>query len=348
MHDEADDNTRAPADATSALRQDIVSGNFVLVNPARSERPHTVASTAGGATAAADVVADCPFCWGNEAATAEELTRLGSGTPGTPGWRVRVVRNRYPVVKGDDDALAPCEIVVFRSHDRRIEDLEVAEVAEILGVIRDRVAVQTRAGSASVQVFVNVERDAGASIEHPHAQLISLDFAPPALALEFDMMTTVGPDPVGADLALARKEGLVIVDGDIAAWCPWGMPYPYGVRIAPRVAGSPFRELDAATVATVAQTLRDILRAMNDLLDRPAYNVVVFADHAQGVSVRRWRIEAIPRINVGGGFEIGAAVTTHSTPARSAADVFRRQLARGTGNANSHNSERVLPIRTHS
>ncbi len=352
MRDEADEHAD-DEHADDELRLDVVSGNSVLVNAARSERPHTVtndAITNDAITndARAGRVADCPFCWGNEEATAEELARLGPGAPGAPGWRVRVVRNRYPVLGGTDETPARCEVVVFRSHEHRLEDLDVAAVAEILTVVRDRVAVQQQAGRVSVQVFVNVERDAGASIEHPHAQLISLDFVPPALALEFAMMASAGPDPVRADLARARADGLIVIDAEIAAWCPWGMPYPYGVRIAPTVAGAPFRELDATTVDAVAQTLRDVLRSMNDLLNRPAYNVVVYADQTRGESVRRWRIEAIPRVNVGGGFEIGTAVTTHSTPAEVAARAYRHQVAGASGTADSHNSGRVLPIRTYS
>lgn len=349
------DEAGAPNDSTSELRRDLVSGNSALVNPARAGRPHTVSARTvstprGPETRALDgsVDPDCPFCWGNESATAEELVRVGPGAPGTPGWQVRVVRNRYPVLGGSDDESGRCEVVVFREHDRRLEDLDVAEVARILEVVRDRIAVQTRAGRAAVQVFVNVERDAGASIAHPHAQLISLDFEPPALTLEFDMMAGSGPDPVRADLALAEAEGLVVVDADIAAWCPAAMPFPYGVRIAPKVPGAPFRDLDATTVASVAQTLRDVLRSMNDLLDRPAYNVVVFADQTRDGSVRRWRLEAIPRINVEGGFEIGTAVTTHSVPAATAADALRSELLRRGESPISHNSGRDLPIRTYS
>ncbi len=266
----------------------------------------------------------CPFCWGNEHATADEITRVGPGEPATPGWRVRVVRNRYPVVGGTGRDDGRCEVVVFRSHERRLEDMEIGEVAEIVTVIRDRLASSSLAARASTQVFVNAEAEAGASIAHPHAQIIGLDFSPPALELEFAMILGAGDDPRDRDRELAHERSLLVVDeDDIAAWCPWGMPHPFGVRIAPKARDSTFTGLRATTVDTVARTLRDVLRALGRLLDRPAYNVVVFRDEIRDGRVRGWRIDVVPRINVGGGFEIGTGVTTHSTSTSEAAQALR-------------------------
>src|SRR5882724_4625561 len=111
--------------ATAELRRDVVTGNYVLVNPARSGRPFTVsAGRSDRAHTAASAPDDCPFCWGNEHATAEELARVGPGAAGEPGWQVRVVRNRYPVLGGADAESGRCEVIVFRDHDRRLEDLD--------------------------------------------------------------------------------------------------------------------------------------------------------------------------------------------------------------------------------
>jgi UDPglucose--hexose-1-phosphate uridylyltransferase len=317
---------------TAELRRDVVTGNYVLVNPARSGRPFTVAARPDEpGTHAPD---DCPFCWGNEDATAEELTRVGPGAAGEPGWQVRVVRNRYPVLGGADAESARCEVIVFREHDRRLEDLDTDALARIIGVIRDRVAVHTRAGRTVVQVFVNTDWESGASIAHPHAQLIALDFVPPALDLEFAMVQAGivdghGPDPLQRDLDLAVARDLVVVDDEVAAWCPWEMPNPFGVRIAPKVPRSAFAALGSAEVSALARTLGTVLRSVNEVLGRPAYNVVFFGDQVRGDLVRRWRLEVVPRINVPGGFEIGTGVTTHSTDTAEAARALRSRIRPG-------------------
>lgn len=267
--DDGGDRSSTGAGSTAELRQDVVSGNFTLVNPARAGRPTTVARPAMARPDPAPVLArgdaphtdrDCPFCWGNEQSTATELLRVGPGAPGSPGWRIRVVRNRYPVLGGTDEATGRCEVVVFRDHDRRLEDMEVDEVGEILDVVRSRLAAPALTARTSVQVFVNVEAVAGASIAHPHAQIIALDFVPQALALEFDTMARLGADPLQRDLELADEHDLVVSDGAITAWSPWGTTSPFAVRIAPRVPGPAFVDLDPGAVAAVARTLRDTLR----------------------------------------------------------------------------------------
>jgi UDPglucose--hexose-1-phosphate uridylyltransferase len=333
MRDEPDElsATSPGASVVAEFRQDTVSGNHVLVAPSRSARPTTASrfrrplAVVSPTAAVAD--GGCPFCPGNEEATGPEVVRTGPDTAEPPGWRVRVVQNRYPVVGGAQGATGQCEVVIFRSHDDRLEDLEVHQVAEILAVIRDRVAAQATR-RASVQIFVNAEADAGASIGHPHAQIIGLDFVPPAVELEFEMIASCGTDPLQLDLDRAQALDLIVADGRVTAWCPWAMPLPFAVRIASRVPTSSFVELSADDIAATAQALRDVLRAVNEVLDRPAYNVVIFTDQYRGDLHRRWRIEIVPRITVGGGFEICTAVTTHSTEAVVASDTLRRQLER--------------------
>ena len=97
------------------------------------------------------------------------------------------------------------------------------------------------------------------------------------------------------------------------------MPNPFGVRIAPKVPGAPFVALGPADVSALARTLGAVLRSVNDVLERPAYNIVFFGDQDRGELIRRWRVEVVPRINVPGGFEIGTGVTTHSTDTAEAA-----------------------------
>ncbi len=236
---------------------------------------------------------------------------------------------------------------MFRAHERRLEDLDVDELAQILGVIRDRVAVQTSAGRSTVQVFVNTDWESGASIAHPHAQLIALDFIPPALELEFAVIGRSvrdgeGPDPLRSDLDHSVARDLVVVDDEIAAWCPWEMPNPFGVRIAPKVQQSPFVELGPAEVTALARTLHSVLRAVNEVLERPAYNVVLFGDQSRDDLVRRWRVEVVPRINVPGGFEIGTGVTTHSTDTAAAAAALRNRIRDTVGGAGPKLAGRAL------
>ena len=314
------------------LREDIVSGRSVLMSAARAQKPRTVTRPASTAVERGGSEHDpsCSFCVGNEHHTRPEIFRSGGGAAGEPGWRIRVFPNLYPVV--DDDGLngatGASEIIVWSpAHDRGLDAFDDGEIAEVLSVIRDRVRAHVEAGRTSVQVFVNDGGGAGASIAHPHAQIIGLDFLPPGVREELSMVERAGEDPVTRDLEQAAAHGLVIVDAEVAAWSPWAASLPYLVRIAPCVPDVTFVDADDATMLQLAHTLGSVLRAIVEELDSPPLNVVLFADQQLHSQTRRWRFEVVPRLAVSGGFELGAMVGTHAADPVMVARALRARIA---------------------
>ncbi|HEX5585709.1 MAG TPA: hypothetical protein VFZ17_00235, partial [Acidimicrobiia bacterium] len=166
--------------ASTELRFDALSGQLAIVAAGRAARPHTVADDAPERDAGPE---HCPFCGGHEAMTPPEVCRTGEGAPQTPGWRVRVVPNLYPIVGGPGagpGATGAHEVVVLGpDHRRSFGGLDDDQAVEVLQVLRDRAAAHLRDGHAYVVALVNHRRAAGASIAHPHAQVVALDFVPP-------------------------------------------------------------------------------------------------------------------------------------------------------------------------
>src|SRR5918996_6218762 len=137
----------------SELRRDELSGRWVLLAPARAARPHTFPPPPRADTITAD---ECPFCPGNERLTPPEVYRTGGGGPDTPGWRVRVVPNLYPIVGAPDGVAGAHEVVIFTTdHGRSFGMLSYDEATEALTVLRDRVRHHLAAGCAYVQAAVN-------------------------------------------------------------------------------------------------------------------------------------------------------------------------------------------------
>ncbi len=79
----------------SELRRNPANGKLAIVAPARASRP----AEAAGRDA---VTPPCPFCAGNESLTPPEVDALrpAGGRRDGPGWRVRVVPNKYPALAG--------------------------------------------------------------------------------------------------------------------------------------------------------------------------------------------------------------------------------------------------------
>ena len=118
----------------------------------------------------------CAFCAGQETRTPDEVLAVrGPGSaPIAPGWSVRVVPNKYPIV--GDGVPGAHEVVIFSpAHDIDMGALADTAATDVLLMLRDRSRFHLAHGCRYAQAFVNQGKNAGASIEHPHAQLVALE-----------------------------------------------------------------------------------------------------------------------------------------------------------------------------
>jgi len=305
------------------LRRDELSGRWVLLAPGRAARPHTF----GSPEADARGTEACPFCPGNERLTPPEVDRTGDGAPDTPGWRVRVVPNLYPIVGGPDagpGATGAHEVVVLSpAHDHSFAQLDDVQAAEVLTVLRDRARHHLAAGRTFVQVVVNHGRAAGASIEHPHAQIVALDLVPPAVAQAVERFGAAGHDLVVADLDGAGDD-LRLVDGPVAVWCPRAGSTPYELRLALRSGGSRFDEAGDGDVQPFADTTRSVLARLAVVTGDAPYNLVVHtAPPGTGAGSFHWYVEVQTRMAVVAGFEQGTGILVNTVPPELAAQQLR-------------------------
>ncbi|MHB8984297.1 MAG: galactose-1-phosphate uridylyltransferase, partial [Carboxydocellales bacterium] len=174
----------------SELRKDPVSGNWVIIASERGKRPSDYAepndSKKGGF---------CPFCYGNENKTPPEV--LAYRTPGLAanqsGWSVRVVPNKFAAVQvggelcpqGDNlcqtmNAIGIHEVVIENpEHDTTLGHLSQAQAESVVRALVQRyrdISQDPRIGY--IQIFKNSGGVAGASLEHPHWQIIAIPLVP--------------------------------------------------------------------------------------------------------------------------------------------------------------------------
>jgi UDPglucose--hexose-1-phosphate uridylyltransferase len=319
----------------SELRHDLLTGRLVLLAPGRRARPDTHApiDTRGSPSGAgSEPSRPCPFCPGNEHDTPPEVARVPPGPPDTPGWRVRVVPNLYPIVGGPDagpGAGGAHEVIVLSpDHGATFGDLADDQAIDVLTMMRERARTHAAAGRAHSQLLINQGRAAGGSIEHPHAQLLALDFVPPAVTVAVDRFAGQPSDPVLADQAGAAAAGQAVVTGGaVQAWCPTGAAAPYETRIAATDAGTRFEDATDGQVFGVALVLRDVLAALGRALDAPGrrvpYNVVVHNGPAHDDAPYHWWIGIVARTAVVAGFEMGTAILVNTVDPRDAAGALR-------------------------
>jgi UDPglucose--hexose-1-phosphate uridylyltransferase len=242
---------------------------------------------------------------------------------------VRVVPNLDPIVGGDDarpGATGAHEVVVLSpDHDKSFAQLAPDQAVDVMRMLRDRVRAHTAAGHVYVQAFVNHGRAAGASIEHPHAQVVALDFVPPAVTGSLARYGDAGGDLVVDTAVSARHDERVVLDGDVVVWCPYAPSAPYETTLAHRDAGACFADATDDQVGEVVRALQDVLTRVASVAGDPPYNVVIHSAPGRnmGDAVFHWWIEVSPRLSLYAGFELGTGVLVATTPPEQAAAELR-------------------------
>jgi UDPglucose--hexose-1-phosphate uridylyltransferase len=304
-----------------------VSGRWVVIAPARARRP--------GADRPPheepDDVAGCPFCEGRESATPPETFALGPpGRPAdAPGWRVRVVPNKFPAfgpwsAAGDKTGLfarraarGRQEVVVHSPrHVRTLADLSLRELEQVAEAWQARAAAAREQGFAYVHVLVNEGRAAGASLQHSHSQLVWLEDEPPLVDQERRAQEAEGDCVLCRVLAdelehrmrvVSERDGLVLL-------CPFAGRQPYELLVAPRECeDDPFESGSlGSALGLVAEGIRRIRIAEGPT----PVNVWL---HAAG----HWHLEVLPRLTILAGLELGSGYFVNTLAPESAAGVLR-------------------------
>lgn len=307
------------------LRTEALTGRTVIVATGRSTRPRVFTTAPRAAPSAAP--ADCPFCAGHEALTPPEVWRTGDGAPDTPGWRVRVVPNLYPIVGGADateGATGAHEVIVLSpDHDRSFAALSSEQAREVMKVLRDRARFHLARGHAHVQVFVNQGRAAGASIEHPHAQLIALDVVPPAARAMAERFSAADDDLVVSSIERAQTEGRIVIDGPAVAWTPYAPAAPFELALAHEGSGAQFADATDRQLDDLTPALQGALARIAAAAGDPPYNIIVHTPAAGAERGVRWWIEISPRLSVEAGFELGTGILVATVPPEHAASSLR-------------------------
>ena len=164
----------------SQLRRDLVSGTWVVYSTKRNERPDFSRKR----KKAKEDIKNCPFCKdGILNQEKDVLVYLKDNND----WSLKVFPNKFPafcseyknVYKREHgpfeviDGVGYHEVLVTEDHKKDIPDMEIASVAEIIDAYQERyLALMNRKHIKYICIFKNYGTEAGASIQHPHNQIV--------------------------------------------------------------------------------------------------------------------------------------------------------------------------------
>ncbi|WP_406693433.1 galactose-1-phosphate uridylyltransferase [Singulisphaera sp. Ch08] len=326
------------------LRKDPIVGRWVIIAHERAKRPHDFS----GEAQLQPEGSFCPFCEGNEDKTPPEIVayRERGTRPNGPGWRIRVVPNKFPALKiegnlnkrgeGIYDKMAGVgahEVIIESPrHHVSLPELPEENVREILWVYRDRL-VDLKKDSRLVHgmLFKNVGSAAGASLEHTHSQLIVTPIVPISVweemtgSLEFFNYRgrCIYCDMVQQELSTEKR--IVLDTSHFTAFCPYASRFPFETWIVPKTHSSHFENIPKQGVDDLATVLKQVLGKLELALDNPAYNYIIHTspfDH-QELPHYHWHIEIIPRLSKVAGFEWGSGFYINPVPPEDAAAFLR-------------------------
>jgi UDPglucose--hexose-1-phosphate uridylyltransferase len=217
------------------------------------------------------------------------------------------------------------EVIVHApEHVTSLLELDEVRFAGAVSAWRER--MRARAPDASyVHLIVNEGPDAGASLEHSHAQLYAMRFVPAEVARERERATAYHQRTMGGDLLadvateeVRRSERLVAIDDEALLVCPWASRSPFELRIIPRRPAPQFE--DDGEVGT--GMIRTAFAALTALFGSvPQLNLWV-RTAPRGSEEFCWHVDLLPRLTVRAGFELGTGVEVNIyPPERAAADL---------------------------
>jgi UDPglucose--hexose-1-phosphate uridylyltransferase len=325
----------APLTAPGELREDPLSGRLVAIAAGRAARPEAFLRDVGPPRG----TLGCPFCPGNEHMTPPEVwaDRDPGGRVNGPGWQVRVVPNKFPAFAGPpgggnrDGGLyrsAPSagfhEVVIHSTdHNATLADQSDKEVALVLGAYRQRLLAHRDEPLGSIVVIVNQGRTAGASLEHPHSQVIATVERPDLVRAELDRLGAAGC----AACAVVERErggGRVVEEGDgLLTICPWASAAPYEALIVPTSHQARFERRDQSGDLAVAGALGRLLRRFGAVVGSSApYNLVMHSA-PPGTDGFHWHLHLTPRLTTYGGFELATGIIINVVDPDQAAASLR-------------------------
>lgn len=282
---------------------DVTTNRWVIIAEGRSKRPQEAKKTEG-------VNKICVFCPGFEKIPGEELYRIGTGAPYEHGWQVRVIANKYPITDFH-------EVIIHSPDDKLdIDRLPLEQVHRILLAYRERYNANVKNGQ--VLIFNNVGEQAGASINHPHSQLV------------------VFPRQINVEaLALEPITNIVYDDKHFVTFCPEFSQWPFEMWIAPKRRNEVFGQITSEALLDLAVVLQDALRRLLTHLvvaehvhlgvpmvtfkDGPAYNYIIHFG-------QDWYLRIIPRLIHRAGFELGTGVSVNIIDPADAAEILRQEV----------------------
>ncbi len=300
----------------------------------------------------------CPFCVGHEDKTPPEIFAIrDNGTErDKPGWKVRVVPNKFPALAIEGSlgrkglgiydmmhGIGAHEVIVETiNHDLTIPKMDLMDFNNVLYTYRERLKDLLKDKRFKyILIFKNHGSLAGASLSHPHTQLIATPVTPRTVAMELESAKAhyhqkdrclfcdiIEQETSQGERLIARNERFV-------AFTPYASRFPFEVFLAPLKHNHQFKSINDEEMLSLAKILKEVLSKLMKALNDPPYNYMIHTSPNPDTLPKKpgywqtlefdyhWHIEILPRLIKTAGFEWGTGFYINPVVPEEAARILR-------------------------
>jgi UDPglucose--hexose-1-phosphate uridylyltransferase len=343
-----DDKTRFP----SELRFDLASRDWVVIATGRAKRPEVFKREKGKQARVGKK--GCPFCDISTQKTPAlvfvngKRVKMETNDRIPRNWTTAIIPNKYPAFLPDSvlnkrtegklyqamEAVGFHEVVITRDHDKSLALLKEKEVEEVINAYRTRyLELMNQPFVNYISIFHNHGPESGASIYHPHSQLITTPLIDPdlnkALSNSKRYFKREGRCVYCEMSKWERrfKKRIVFENKNFLVLCPFASKMAFQMIITPKKHLSNFEKITRAQTMDLAQALKVCLFKLYRGLNNPSYNFYLRTAPCDGkeYSFYHWHWTILPKTSVHAGFELGAGMEISTIEPERAAEYLRKQ-----------------------
>lgn len=323
----------------SELRMDLVSNDWVVIATGRARRPDSFAKNTRNKKVV--LPKDCPFCQKELAETAIFKSNRSDGS-----WVAMSIPNKYPAFtkrkslnkrkQGPNrimDGHGYHEVIVTYDHEKPMALFSQEEVKNVIEVYQARyLSLMNQEFIKYVSIFHNHGQEVGASVAHPHSQLIAIPVIDPGLKGSIEgaeaFHASQGQCVYCAMLEWDKKDGRRIVYENEAfiVLCPFASQISFEVRIYPKTHQPYFERIELKEKGLFADALRVALKKTYQALKDPAFNFYIRTAPCDGANYDNyhWHLNILPKTSIWSGFELGTGIEISTIEPEKAAEYLRK------------------------
>ncbi|HUD20530.1 MAG TPA: galactose-1-phosphate uridylyltransferase [Candidatus Saccharimonadales bacterium] len=321
------------------LRQNIITGEWVVIAPERAKRPIEFVSATEPKTKTEE---HCVFCPYSANYKKERLHHYETDN-------IYVIPNKFPAFVENPHlcqprsyqvennfftakpALGGHDVVVIKDHTLSPGQFSATLWKDLFVIFRHRYKHYDKVCNVQSTIAIyNNKSAAGASIVHPHAQIFASSIIPNLVSRELHETSDYWErNGISAFEKLVVHERLfkhrVIYENDhFLAFTQYAAKYPFETWIVPKIQRSHFEHASNLELAAAAITMHKVIGKLDNILKNPAFNLYIHsAPHTLGrLDYYRWHIEIAPRLSTFGGYELGSGMVIDTISPEIAADFL--------------------------